>query len=108
VEVPKQTQDKLPGLDKQMVIPAEHSKVECWDENGKPYLKEYVGSEKLKGKKAIITGGDSVSCLDWPCVFAFPRVSTDAWQGIGRTVTIFFAREGADVTVVHLPEEEEE
>ncbi|KAJ7264390.1 hypothetical protein C8J57DRAFT_1436268 [Mycena rebaudengoi] len=87
VEVPKQTQDKLPGLDKQMVIPAEHSKVECWDENGKPYLKEYVGSEKLKGKKAIITGGDS---------------------GIGRTVTIFFAREGADVTVVHLPEEEED
>lgn len=44
-----------------MAIPAEHSKVECWDENGKPYLKEYVGSDKLKGKKAIITGGDSVS-----------------------------------------------
>ncbi|KAJ7020211.1 hypothetical protein C8F04DRAFT_935619, partial [Mycena alexandri] len=42
---------------------------------------------ELKGKKAIITGGDS---------------------GIGRTVTIFFAREGADVTVVYLPEEEED
>ncbi|KAJ7830625.1 hypothetical protein B0H14DRAFT_3464625 [Mycena olivaceomarginata] len=87
VEVPAQNQENLPGLDKNMAIPAEHSRVECWDEDGKPYLKEYVGSEKLKGKKAIITGGDS---------------------GIGRAVTIFFAREGADVTVVYLPEEEED
>ncbi|KAJ6522858.1 hypothetical protein B0H19DRAFT_1224016 [Mycena capillaripes] len=85
VEVPAQKQENLPGLDKHMAIPAEHSKVECWDDDGKPYLKEYVGSEKLKGKKAIITGGDS---------------------GIGRAVTIFFAREGADVTIVYLPEEE--
>jgi hypothetical protein len=61
VEVPAQNQANLPGLDKNMAIPAEHSRVECWDEDGKPYLKEYVGSEKLKGKKAIITGGDSVS-----------------------------------------------
>lgn len=44
-----------------MAIPAEHSKVECWDDNGNPYLKEYVGTDKLKGKKVIITGGDSVS-----------------------------------------------
>ncbi|KAF8179570.1 hypothetical protein K438DRAFT_2177025 [Mycena galopus ATCC 62051] len=87
VEVPKQNQEELPGLDKHMAIPAEHSKVECWDENGDPYLKEYVGSGKLRGKKAIITGGDS---------------------GIGRSVTIFFAREEADVTVVYLPEEEED
>ncbi|KAJ6585714.1 hypothetical protein B0H19DRAFT_1206924 [Mycena capillaripes] len=84
VEVPAQEQE-LPGLDKNMAIPAEHSKVEYWDDDGKPYLKEYVGSEKLKGKKAIITGGDS---------------------GIGRAVAIFFAREGADVTIVYLPEEE--
>ncbi|KAJ7813926.1 hypothetical protein B0H14DRAFT_3090221 [Mycena olivaceomarginata] len=67
-KVPAQNQENLPGLDKNMAIPAEHSRVECWDEDGKPYLKEYVGSEKLKGKKAIITGGDS---------------------GIGRAVTIF-------------------
>jgi hypothetical protein len=40
---------------------AEHSKLEYWDSNGKPYLKEYLGSGKLSGKKAIITGGDSVS-----------------------------------------------
>ncbi|KAK7013956.1 Tropinone reductase 1 [Favolaschia claudopus] len=86
VEVPSQEQN-LPGLDKKMAVPAEHSRLECWDEDGQPYLKEYVGSEKLKGKKAIITGGDS---------------------GIGRTAAIFFAREGADVTIVYLPDEEED
>jgi len=86
VEVPAQTQE-MPGLDKDMAIPAEHSKVEYWDDDGNPYLKEYVGTDKLKGKKTIVTGGDS---------------------GIGRAVTIFFAREGADVTVVYLPEEEKD
>ncbi|KAJ7104979.1 hypothetical protein C8R44DRAFT_834504 [Mycena epipterygia] len=86
-KVPAQEQESLTGLDKDMAIPAEHSKVEHWDDNGNPYLKEYVGSDKLKGKKVIVTGGDS---------------------GIGRTVTIFFAREGADVTVVYLPEEEKD
>ncbi|KAJ6477834.1 hypothetical protein C8R47DRAFT_1186936 [Mycena vitilis] len=86
VELPPQEQE-MPGLDQHMAIPAEHSKLELWDDEGKPYLKEYVGTEKLKGKKAIITGGDS---------------------GIGRTAAIFFAREGADLTIVHLPEEEKD
>ena len=45
----------------------------------------YKGSEKLKGKKALITGGDS---------------------GIGRSVAVLFAREGADVSIICLPEEE--
>lgn len=40
----------------------------------------YKGSGKLKGKKAIITGGDS---------------------GIGRAVSVFFAREGCDVSIVY-------
>lgn len=43
----------------------------------------YVGSGKLKGRKAIITGGDS---------------------GIGRAVAIAFAREGADVVISYLDE----
>jgi NAD(P)-dependent dehydrogenase (short-subunit alcohol dehydrogenase family) len=46
----------------------------------------YKGSEKLKDKAAIVTGGDS---------------------GIGRSVAILFAREGADVAVVYLEEEED-
>lgn len=44
----------------------------------------YRGSEKLRGKTALITGGDS---------------------GIGRAVAVLFAREGADVAITHLPEE---
>jgi NAD(P)-dependent dehydrogenase (short-subunit alcohol dehydrogenase family) len=47
----------------------------------------YKGSGKLEGKKAVVTGGDS---------------------GIGRAVVIAFAREGADVLIAHLPEEEDD
>ncbi|WP_284734770.1 SDR family oxidoreductase [Sphingosinicella terrae] len=47
----------------------------------------YRGSGRLEGKKAIITGGDS---------------------GIGRAVAIAFAREGADVLISYLAEEEED
>jgi NAD(P)-dependent dehydrogenase (short-subunit alcohol dehydrogenase family) len=47
----------------------------------------YVGSGRLTGRHALITGGDS---------------------GIGRAVAIAFAREGADVAIVHLPEEQED
>jgi len=43
----------------------------------------YRGSGKLQGKTAIITGGDS---------------------GIGRSVAVLFAREGADVTIAYLNE----
>jgi NAD(P)-dependent dehydrogenase (short-subunit alcohol dehydrogenase family) len=46
---------------------------------------EYKGSGKLEGKAAIVTGGDS---------------------GIGRSVAVLFAREGADVAIVYLPEEQ--
>lgn len=45
----------------------------------------YVGSGRLSGRKALITGGDS---------------------GIGRAAAIAYAREGADVVINYLPEEE--
>src|SRR5579871_4710317 len=46
----------------------------------------YKGSDRLSGKKAVITGGDS---------------------GIGRAVAIAFAREGADVLIAYLNEHDD-
>jgi len=47
----------------------------------------YTGHDRLRGMSALITGGDS---------------------GIGRAVAIAFAREGADVAISYLPEEQED
>ncbi|WP_405371748.1 MULTISPECIES: SDR family oxidoreductase [unclassified Microbacterium] len=47
----------------------------------------YRGSDRLRGRKALITGGDS---------------------GIGAAAAIAFAREGADVVIAHLPSERDD
>jgi NAD(P)-dependent dehydrogenase (short-subunit alcohol dehydrogenase family) len=62
-----------PGLESRMEPPPDYGK------------DSYIGSGKLQGKCALITGGDS---------------------GIGRAVALAFAREGADVLISYLPEEE--
>ncbi len=71
-DYPKQYQEP-PGVQKEMnVIPD-------WGENS------YIGAGKLKGRKALVTGGDS---------------------GIGRAAAIAYAREGADVARNYLPQEQ--
>jgi NAD(P)-dependent dehydrogenase (short-subunit alcohol dehydrogenase family) len=49
-------------------------------------MRDYQGSGLLAGKRALITGGDS---------------------GIGRAVAVAFAKEGADVAIAYLSEQEE-
>ena len=61
------------GLDSQMENPADLG------------AESYVGTGRLQGRRALITGGDS---------------------GIGGATAIAFAREGADVAISYLPEEE--
>lgn len=70
--VPGQHQEEQPGIESEMFPKPEVIRA------------TYKGSEKLKGKVAIITGGDS---------------------GIGRSVAVHFAREGADVAIVYLKED---
>ncbi|EGX43048.1 hypothetical protein AOL_s00215g834 [Orbilia oligospora ATCC 24927] len=72
----------LPGSQKDMPNPKpEVSRLE--GPGGKLY--EYWGVGKLGGKKVLITGGDS---------------------GIGRSIAVLMAREGADISIVYLADEE--
>ena len=69
-QFPKQKQSQ-PGLEARM------------DPQPEIIRESYKGSEKLLGKVALITGGDS---------------------GIGRSAAVHFAREGADVAIIYLEE----
>ncbi|KAH6976618.1 general stress protein [Ilyonectria destructans] len=77
----KQSQN-LPGMEQDLQPQSEATKLE-----GKDQFHEYRAAGKLKSTKALITGGDS---------------------GIGRSVAVLFAREGADISIVYLPEEQED
>jgi len=72
--VPDQHQAQQPGLEHKM--------------NPEPEIirDSYKGSDKLKGKISLITGGDS---------------------GIGRAVAVHFAREGAHVAIIYLNEDQD-
>lgn len=87
VELQSQDQEGGPGLDSDLKPAANFTQLEFWSDDVKPYLKEYEGRDLLKDKAVLITGGDS---------------------GIGRSVAILMAREGADVSIVYLPEEEKD
>lgn len=87
-ELKPQDQEGSKGLDAELDPIANWTQLEFWDDDGtSPYLKEYEGRGLLKDKAVLITGGDS---------------------GIGRSVAVLMAREGADVSFVYLPEEEKD
>lgn len=72
-DIPAQSQDAMPAHEHKM-------------DPAPDYTPRHPGVGKLKGKRAIITGGDS---------------------GIGRAVAVLFAREGADVGIIYLDEDKD-
>ena len=74
---------KPPYPEQQQEPPGYTKKMKPLPDHGE---QSYKGSGRLKGKRAVITGGDS---------------------GIGRAVAIAYAREGADILISYLEEEED-
>ncbi|GFG65233.1 oxidoreductase [Mycobacterium kubicae] len=73
----------MPFPEQQQNVPGVQAQMDPVPDCGE---ESYTGSGKLTGKTAIITGGDS---------------------GIGRAVAIAYAREGADVLIAYLNEDED-
>ncbi len=71
-KIPRQQQERQPGLESEMT--------------SKPSINGYKAAGKMRGKVALITGGDS---------------------GIGRATAVDFAKEGADIAIIYLNEHDD-
>src|SRR5712675_383162 len=74
---------KPPYPSQKQPMPGSTAKMDPRPDHGET---SYKGSGRLKGLKAVITGGDS---------------------GIGRAVAIAYAREGADILIAYLDEHDD-
>lgn len=77
------THQEAPGYMSKLPVEPSDTKVPTGDGG----YQTYKAAGKLRGKKALISGGDS---------------------GIGRATAILFAMEGCDSTIAYLPEEEQD
>lgn len=83
IEDPLKKYPQPPHPEQQQDVPGHEDQLQPKADHGE---ESYKGSGKLTGRKALITGADS---------------------GIGRAVAIAFAREGADILIAYLDEEDD-